>query len=223
MSQHPTAFLSPPMVLRPRRGRATRQSMARESRSLESCPSSQRLSFLKSWSCVLGEAAPPGRAWPAKASRWKDVPAPDGFPFSTHGPASSARPRHPAVETRQATSSLFNPSIYHPSSTSAFICVHLRSSAFICVNLRLNSSCSDLRPPTLPSLASTARVAAMPHKKLIARITCDPAIFGGKPIIRGRRLAVEHILDMLAAGDDSPTILSGYPWLEPEDIQACLV
>lgn len=63
----------------------------------------------------------------------------------------------------------------------------------------------------------------MSHKHLIARITCDPAIFGGKPIIRGRRLAVEHILDMLAAGDDSPTILSGYPWLEPEDIQACLV
>lgn len=62
----------------------------------------------------------------------------------------------------------------------------------------------------------------MLQRQLIERITCDPAIFGGKPIIRGRRLAVEHILDMLAAGDDSATILSGYPWLEAEDIQACL-
>ena len=46
--------------------------------------------------------------------------------------------------------------------------------------------------------------------------------FGGKPIIRGRRLAVEHILGMLAAGDNAETILRGYSWLEPEDIQACL-
>ena len=50
-----------------------------------------------------------------------------------------------------------------------------------------------------------------------------PKIFGGKPIIRGRRLAVEHVLGMLAAGDTPETILEGYPWLEPEDIQACLV
>jgi uncharacterized protein (DUF433 family) len=61
------------------------------------------------------------------------------------------------------------------------------------------------------------------HKKLIERITVNPKIFGGKPIIRGRRLAVEHILGMLAAGDTMDTILEGYPWLEPEDIQACLV
>jgi hypothetical protein len=46
---------------------------------------------------------------------------------------------------------------------------------------------------------------------LLDRITCDPEKFGGKPIIRGRRLAVEHVLDMLASGDDSTTILAGYP------------
>ena len=63
----------------------------------------------------------------------------------------------------------------------------------------------------------------MNQNELLTRITCDPEIFGGKPIIRGRRLAVEHVLDMLAAGDDNATILSGYPWLEAEDIQACLV
>jgi uncharacterized protein (DUF433 family) len=57
---------------------------------------------------------------------------------------------------------------------------------------------------------------------LLKRITINPRIFGGKPIIRGRRLAVEHVLGMLAAGDSNETILRGYPWLEPEDIQACL-
>ncbi|MBK1621056.1 hypothetical protein CKO42_22055 [Lamprobacter modestohalophilus] len=57
---------------------------------------------------------------------------------------------------------------------------------------------------------------------LLKRITIDARIFGGKPIIRGRRLAVEHLLGMLAAGDDMETLLEGYPWLEPEDILACL-
>jgi uncharacterized protein (DUF433 family) len=58
---------------------------------------------------------------------------------------------------------------------------------------------------------------------LLARITADPGIFGGKPIIRGHRLAVEHVLGMLAAGDTPETILTGYAWLEPDDIRACLV
>jgi uncharacterized protein (DUF433 family) len=58
---------------------------------------------------------------------------------------------------------------------------------------------------------------------LLVRITVNPAIFGGKPIIRGRRLAVEHVLGMLAAGDSPDTILAGYPWLEKDDITACLV
>jgi uncharacterized protein (DUF433 family) len=62
----------------------------------------------------------------------------------------------------------------------------------------------------------------MDDKKLMERITVNPAIFGGKPIIRGRRLAVEHVLGMLAAGDTAETILAGYPWLQTEDIQACL-
>jgi uncharacterized protein (DUF433 family) len=63
----------------------------------------------------------------------------------------------------------------------------------------------------------------MSEKELLDRITVNPKIFGGKPIIRGRRLAVEHILGMLGAGDTAETILQGYPWLEPEDIRACLV
>jgi len=58
--------------------------------------------------------------------------------------------------------------------------------------------------------------------KLLDRITVNPTIFGGKPIIRGRRLAVEHVLGMLAAGDQAEDILKGYPWLEADDIRACL-
>ncbi len=63
----------------------------------------------------------------------------------------------------------------------------------------------------------------MDENQLLQRITVNPKIFGGKPILRGRRLAVEHVLGMLAAGDTKETILERYPWLEPEDIQACLL
>jgi len=63
---------------------------------------------------------------------------------------------------------------------------------------------------------------ASTEQALLSRITVDPRIFGGKPIIRGRRLAVEHVLGMLAAGDSIDTILQGYAWLEAEDVQACL-
>ena len=62
----------------------------------------------------------------------------------------------------------------------------------------------------------------MDEDKLLDRITVNPRIFGCKPIIRGRRLAVEHVLGMLAAGDSLETLLEVYSWLEKEDIQACL-
>lgn len=63
----------------------------------------------------------------------------------------------------------------------------------------------------------------MNEQQLLERITVNPKIFGGKPIIRGRRLAVEHILGMLAAGDTIETLLEAYSWLEKEDVQACLI
>lgn len=63
----------------------------------------------------------------------------------------------------------------------------------------------------------------MPEQELLDRITFNPDIFGGKPIIRGRRLAVEHVLGMLAAGDTVDDLLNAYPWLVKEDIQACLL
>ena len=57
---------------------------------------------------------------------------------------------------------------------------------------------------------------------LLERITYNPEILGGKATIRGRRLAVEHVLGMLAAGDTPELIMEGYDWLEREDILACL-
>ncbi len=63
----------------------------------------------------------------------------------------------------------------------------------------------------------------MTEAELLARITVNPKIFGGQPIIRGMRMAVEQVLGMLAAGDSSEAILDAYPYLEREDIQACLV
>lgn len=54
------------------------------------------------------------------------------------------------------------------------------------------------------------------------RIVVDPEILAGKPVIRGTRLAVEFILELLAAGQSEDAILSNYPGLTREDILACL-
>ncbi len=54
------------------------------------------------------------------------------------------------------------------------------------------------------------------------RITVDPEILAGKPVIRGTRLAVELILELLAAGQSEDEMLSIYPGLVKEDILACL-
>lgn len=64
---------------------------------------------------------------------------------------------------------------------------------------------------------------AVDESELLKRITRDPRIFGGKPIVRGPCLAVEYVLEMLAAGDTPESILEGYPWLEHADIQACVI
>jgi len=63
----------------------------------------------------------------------------------------------------------------------------------------------------------------MSAEDLSRRITSDPSIFNGKPTIRGRRLAVEHLLSMLAAGDSPQDIVEAYPFLEPDDVQACIL
>jgi len=57
---------------------------------------------------------------------------------------------------------------------------------------------------------------------LLRRITVNPEIFGGKPIIRGMRISVELILSLLAQGETPETILTDYPDLEPDDLRGCL-
>jgi uncharacterized protein (DUF433 family) len=54
------------------------------------------------------------------------------------------------------------------------------------------------------------------------RIIIDPEILAGKPIIKGTRLAVEFIIDLLAKDWPESEILKNYPGLTHEDIQACL-
>ena len=54
------------------------------------------------------------------------------------------------------------------------------------------------------------------------RIVVDPEILAGKPVIRGTRLAVEFILELLAAGQSEKDVLADYPGLAREDILACL-
>ena len=57
---------------------------------------------------------------------------------------------------------------------------------------------------------------------LLDRITVDPRLLGGKPAVRGHRLAVEHLMDMMLAGDTISDIVAAYPWLELADLHACL-
>ena len=57
---------------------------------------------------------------------------------------------------------------------------------------------------------------------LLARITVDPSVCHGKPVIRGLRYPVESMLDYLAAGDSIDDLLAEFPDLEREDLLACL-
>lgn len=57
---------------------------------------------------------------------------------------------------------------------------------------------------------------------MIERITFNPNQCGGRPCIRGLRIRVKDVLDLLAAKVPEAEILEDYPYLEPEDIAACL-
>mgnify|MGYP002391007860 CR=1 FL=1 len=57
---------------------------------------------------------------------------------------------------------------------------------------------------------------------LLDRITIHPDQCGGRPCVRGMRIRVIDVLSMLAAGQSREEILAEYPYLEPEDIAACL-
>ena len=60
------------------------------------------------------------------------------------------------------------------------------------------------------------------NTELLKRITINPGIFNGKPIIRGMRFKIADILGYLAAGMTSEELLSDFPYLEKEDITAAL-
>lgn len=61
-----------------------------------------------------------------------------------------------------------------------------------------------------------------PRSFIDGRITIDPSVCNGRPTIRDKRIAVQTILEYLAAGDSEADILAQYPGLESEDIRACL-
>lgn len=62
-----------------------------------------------------------------------------------------------------------------------------------------------------------------PTPSLLDRITTDPRILAGKPVVRGLRLSVEHLLKALAAGQTEADLLAEYPELEPADFRAVLL
>ena len=58
--------------------------------------------------------------------------------------------------------------------------------------------------------------------RLMDRITADPNVLGGKPVIRGTRISVELVLDFMAAGTTVEEILASYPHVSERDVRACL-
>ena len=63
----------------------------------------------------------------------------------------------------------------------------------------------------------------MKDQDLLERITLNPKVMAGKPIIKGTRLTVEYILNLLAHGATTEEILEEYQGLTPEDIKACFL
>ena len=63
----------------------------------------------------------------------------------------------------------------------------------------------------------------MGKEKLLERITMNPKVMVGKPVIRGTRLTVQHIVGLLASGMTEDEIVSEYEGLTHDDIQACLL
>ncbi|MGZ8218769.1 DUF433 domain-containing protein [Methylomagnum sp.] len=63
----------------------------------------------------------------------------------------------------------------------------------------------------------------MSENELLSRITLDPKVMGGKPVIKGTRLTVEYILGLLAQGTTTDEILEEYEGLTAEDIRACFL
>lgn len=62
----------------------------------------------------------------------------------------------------------------------------------------------------------------MTHEQLLERITVDPAICHGKPCIRGHRIWVSLVVDLLADGMTVEQVIEQYPGLESDDVRACM-
>jgi len=81
--------------------------------------------------------------------------------------------------------------------------------------------------PGLPVLAEAARISihggrVATRAELLSRISVDPAVCGGKPCIRGHRIWVSLILDLLSSGMPVEQVLEEYPGLVIDDVLACL-
>jgi uncharacterized protein (DUF433 family) len=63
----------------------------------------------------------------------------------------------------------------------------------------------------------------MTDQQLLERITLDPKVMTGKPVIKGTRLTVEYILNLPAHGATVPEVLAEYEGLTAEDIRACFL
>lgn len=63
----------------------------------------------------------------------------------------------------------------------------------------------------------------MTDEKLLERITVNPKVMAGKPVIKGTRLTVEFILNLIAHGATDQEIMDEYKGLKKEDIQACIL
>lgn len=73
------------------------------------------------------------------------------------------------------------------------------------------------------ALALERRVSHFGRMNILSRITIEPGKCGGRPCIRGFRLRVSDILDLLAAGASQEEILADYEFLEPDDIRAAIL
>ncbi len=69
---------------------------------------------------------------------------------------------------------------------------------------------------------TTMEQQSLNQQSYLDRITFNPNQCGGRPCIRGMRIRVNDVLEMLAAGATEQEILQDFPYLEPEDFRACL-
>jgi uncharacterized protein (DUF433 family) len=92
------------------------------------------------------------------------------------------------------------------------------------IDPRLNTADPNDRPGKRSTPVEPARHQKREMKSnLLARITTDPAILVGKPVIRDMRISVAQIVAAVAAGVPQSELLEDYPGLEPDDIQAALL